>query len=106
MTTTIHREFSPPREHTPPVYEPDLLRTLQCLLAALADIDFAHECDLEAVRKSTTDEVLKRKILQKLDQQHQERRAPYVDRIAALQQRAGLRRTPPSAGGLAQRDAD
>jgi hypothetical protein len=59
---------------------------LQSLLTALAAIDFAFESDLEVVQNSATDDVLKRKIVARLQKQHRERRASYVRQIAALQQ--------------------
>jgi hypothetical protein len=49
---------------------------LQSLLTTLADIDFAFESDLEVVQNSATDDVLKRKIVERLQKQHRERRAP------------------------------
>ena len=54
------------------------------LIATLADVEFAHECELDAVRHSTTDEVLKETIVRKLQRQHRERRAPYIRQIDAL----------------------
>ena len=88
MATYLDRECSWPGEHAPQMYDASLLPALQSLLASLADIEFAHECDVEAVRSSTIDEVLRRTILQKLRQQHEERRTPYVRQIAALQRRS------------------
>ena len=88
MATNLNRDCSRPGEHTPEMYDANLWPALQALLASLADIEFAHDRDVEAVRSSTTDEVLKRTILQKLQKQHEERRTPYVRQIAALQQRS------------------
>jgi hypothetical protein len=68
------------------MYAPVIAPLLQSLLATLADIDFAFESDLEVVEKSATDEALKRKIIERLREQHRERRAPYVRQIDALQQ--------------------
>jgi hypothetical protein len=87
MATNIDQESFTPGEHRSGMYEANLLPTLQSILASLADIEFAHEHDVEAVRNSSTDDVLKRTILQKLEQQHRDRCAPYVEQIAALQQR-------------------
>ena len=67
-------------------YAPVVVPLLQSLLATLADIDFAFESDLEVVENSATDEALKRKISERLREQHRERRAPYVRQIDALQQ--------------------
>jgi hypothetical protein len=68
-------------------YSPTLQPLLQSLLVTLADIDFAYESDLEMVKNSATDEALKRSVIDKLQQKHQERRAPYVRQLAALQER-------------------
>jgi hypothetical protein len=87
MATTVDQEHFTPGEHRRRMYEASLLPTLQALLAALADIEFAHEYDTEAVRNSSTDELLKRTILQKLEAQHRKRCAPYLQQIRALQQR-------------------
>ena len=68
------------------MYAPVIGPLLQSLLATLADIDFAFGSDLEVVEKSATDQTLKRKIIERLREQHRERRAPYVRQIDALQQ--------------------
>ena len=68
------------------MYAPVIGPLLQSLLATLADIDFAFGSDLEVVENSATDETLKRKIIERLREQHRERRAPYVRQIDALQQ--------------------
>ena len=84
----------PPDAARPPamgearIYAPGLAPLLQSLLATLADIDFAFESDLEVVENSATDEVLKRRIVERLREQHRERRAPYARQIDALQKGA------------------
>jgi hypothetical protein len=71
----------PPHAARPPsmgevrMYSPGVGPLLQSLLATLADIDFAFESDLEVVENSATDETLKRKIIERLREQHRERRA-------------------------------
>jgi hypothetical protein len=69
------------------LYSPEITPLLQSLLATLADIDFAYESDLEVVQNSATDEILKRKVIERLQQQHRERREPYIRQIKALQRR-------------------
>jgi hypothetical protein len=69
------------------IYSPELQPLLQSLLSTLADIDFAYESDLDVVRCSTTDEVLKGTVLGKLQQQHRERREPYLRQLVALENR-------------------
>jgi hypothetical protein len=69
------------------VYAPQITPLLQSLLATLADIDFAYESDLEVVQNSAVDEVLKQKVVEKLQQQYRARREPYIRQIATLQRR-------------------
>ena len=69
------------------LYSPEITPLLQSLLATLADIDFAYESDLEVVQNSATDEVLKRNVIERLQQRHRERREPYIRQITALQRR-------------------
>jgi hypothetical protein len=66
-------------------YSPEVLPLLQLLLAALADIDYEHESDIETVRNSSADEWLKQATIRKLQERRQERRAPYVRRLDGLQ---------------------
>jgi hypothetical protein len=69
------------------IYSVEIQPLLQSLLSTLADIDFAYESDLEVVHSSTTDELLKQKVLGKLRQRHSERREPYLKQLAALEYR-------------------
>ncbi len=66
-------------------YSPDLLPLMQLLLATLADLDFEHASDLEAVRTSSADEWLKQTTIRTLQERHQKRRAPYARRLDGLQ---------------------
>ena len=66
-------------------YSPEVLPLLQLLLAALADIDFEHESDIETIRNSSADEWLKQATIRKLQERRQKRRAPYVRRLDGLQ---------------------
>jgi hypothetical protein len=66
-------------------YPSELLPSLQSLLAALADIDFEHESDIETIRSSSADESVKQTAIRKLQEHHQERRAPYIRQLTALQ---------------------
>jgi hypothetical protein len=67
------------------VYSPDILSLLQSLLADLADINFAYEKSLEAIRRSPADDKLKGEMIDKLRQRHRERQAPYIRELTALQ---------------------
>jgi len=74
------------------VYSPDILPQLQSLLAALADIDFACEKNLERIRRSPSDEDQKRRMIAALLQHHEAQRARCVEELTALEERirAGL----------------
>jgi hypothetical protein len=67
------------------MYPSELLPSLQALLAALADIDFAHESDIETVRNSSADQWLKQTVIGRLQARHQERRASYVQQLERLE---------------------
>ncbi len=69
------------------LYPSELLPSLQSLLAALADIDFEHESDVETIRNSSVDEWLKQTAIRTLQERHRERRAPYVRHLTVLQER-------------------
>jgi hypothetical protein len=66
------------------IYPSELLPSLQSLLAALADIDFEHASDIETIRSSSADERVKQTAIRKLQEHHQERRAPYIRQLTAL----------------------
>jgi tryptophanyl-tRNA synthetase len=73
---------SPPR-----MYSPELQPLLQSLLATLADIDFQYEREQDTISTRTTDMNLKRRVLEKLREHHRERREPYIQQLAILQER-------------------
>ncbi len=69
------------------VYSSNILLQMQSLLAALADLDCAYENDVETVQNSSTPEIIKCSVTETLQQRHQERRAPFVRQLEALQRR-------------------
>jgi hypothetical protein len=69
------------------VYPPELQNLLQSILVAIANIDFAYESDVEVVQNSTTDDVLKKKVVSNLQQHHRDRRESYLIQLATLQDR-------------------
>ncbi|WP_262265760.1 hypothetical protein [Microvirga yunnanensis] len=87
MTTRL--EHLPPRSEAGslPCYPPDLLPQLQSLLAALADIDFAHERELETIRSRPCDGGLKHALTDQLQEHHEKRRAPLAHELESLQER-------------------
>jgi hypothetical protein len=72
----------------PSMYSPDIEPMMQDLLHTLANIDFEHDAAIEKLELSATDPALKRKIMAKLNEQHRERREPYVQLLADLHNRA------------------
>jgi len=73
--------------NAPRVYPPEIQPLLQSILAALADIDFVHASEVAIVRDSDADEWLKQSVIRRLAERHQERRAPYVRQLEALEAR-------------------
>ena len=57
---------------------------LQSLLTTLANLDFAYEQERERVSSSTKDANLRARVLQKLRDQHRERRDPYMQHLTVL----------------------
>ena len=78
-----------PEEH-PRVCPADVQPLMQSLLATLADIDFEHERELDKMKNSATDALLKERMIKKLEQRHRERRHPYVQELMALEARMRL----------------
>jgi hypothetical protein len=71
----------------PRMYSPDLQPLLQSLLATLADIDFEYERECDQISSRTMDMNLKIRLLEKLKQHHCQRREPYLQQLAILQER-------------------
>lgn len=69
------------------IYSPATQPLLQSLLSTLADIDFEYECQREKVSRGSTDLNLRIRVLERLKAQHQERRLPYIQQLAILQER-------------------
>jgi hypothetical protein len=69
------------------MYSPSLQPLLQSLLATLANIDFEYERERERFSDRTMDMALKARVLEKIKQQHRERREPYVQQLSVLQDR-------------------
>lgn len=65
-------------------YCPNIQTMMQELLRTLANLDFQHEDDLNKLKRSTTDDELKKYIKEKLQERHRERREPYVNLLAEL----------------------
>lgn len=68
-------------------YSPAILPLLQSLLATLADIDFAHECELERLGSGSGDPSVKERVRSTLKAEHRQRREPYVQQVALLEGR-------------------
>ena len=79
----------------PRFYSPDNEVLLQSMLTTLADLDFAYEQERERVSRSTQDVNLRARMLQKLRDQHGERREPYLRHLTVLRERI----MPPFSAG-------
>lgn len=62
--------------------------SLPALLDALIDIDMAYEREREQLSLSCLDLLPKTRSLKRLREQHQQRRQPLVQQLAALQEQA------------------
>ena len=62
--------------------------SLLALIDALIDIDVAYERDCKSVSQSSLDALAKAQSLKRLREQHQQRRYPLVQQLAALQEQA------------------
>ena len=71
----------------PRMYSPELQPLLQSLLGTLADIDFEYERECDQISSRTMDMNLKIRLLEKLKQHHRQRREPYLQQLAILQER-------------------
>jgi hypothetical protein len=72
---------------SPDVCSPAHRPLLQSLLSALAYIDSAYEHQCEKISSNSRDADLRMGVLEKLKQDHRERREPYVQQLRILQQR-------------------
>jgi hypothetical protein len=69
------------------VYPQDLQPLLQSLLSTLTNLDFEYDREREKLSRTITDVNLKIRVLEKLKQKHRERREPYIQQLALLQDR-------------------
>jgi hypothetical protein len=70
-----------------PCYRASILPLMQTMLATLADLDFAHERELQRVDASSADLALKVQLRADIEARHRERRGPYVQQLGALEAR-------------------
>ena len=80
-----HSSQSSQQAVLPRIYSPDLQPLLQSLLGTLADFEYERECD--QISSRMMDMSLKIRLLEKLKQHHRERREPYLQQLAILQER-------------------
>jgi hypothetical protein len=78
----------PQQGSTRPVYSPNLHATMAALLSTLANIDFEHEREMDALAGSAVKGVVREHIAERLRSRHRERREPYVERLLDLQAQA------------------
>ena len=62
--------------------------SLLALIDTLIDIDVAYERECKAVSQSSLDALAKAQSLKRLREQHQQRRQPFVQQLAALHEQA------------------
>jgi hypothetical protein len=62
--------------------------SLLALIDSLIDIDVAYEREYKAVSQSSLDALAKAQSLKRLREQHQQRRQPLVQQLAALHEQA------------------
>ena len=80
----MHDDADVPMHDQPPLIPAEFQPRMQLVLATLADIDFAHECELDNVNSAAIDASFKAKMIAKLDQVHQQRRHPYAQELIRL----------------------
>jgi hypothetical protein len=85
--TKFHNEEANNGALLPRIYSPTFQPLLQSLLATLADIDFDYEQERAQLSRTSPDTNIKIRALEKLKARHHERRQPYVQQLAILQER-------------------
>jgi hypothetical protein len=87
MADNQHPPDSRRQGPSPRMYSPALQPLLQSLLSTLADLDLAYDREREKLSVSMKDASLRTRALEKLKQHHHERREPYLQQLAMLQDR-------------------
>ncbi|WP_445504989.1 hypothetical protein [Microvirga sp. G4-2] len=82
----FHNNKDPGNLKSAPMYSPNTKPLLQSLLSTLADIDLEYEQAKDKISKNSPDLNLRIRVLEKLKAQHQERRTPYIQQLAILQE--------------------
>ena len=85
MPRTAHPESEPLRSCRD---GSDPKASLLALIDTLIDIDVAYERECKAVSQSSLDALAKSQSLRRLREQHQQRRQPLVQQLAALHEQA------------------
>ena len=63
----MHDDADVPMHDQPPLIPAEFQPRMQLVLDTLADIDFAHECELDNVNSAAIDASFKAKVIAKLD---------------------------------------
>ncbi|MGF9762822.1 hypothetical protein AAII07_47435 [Microvirga sp. 0TCS3.31] len=85
--TKFHKTELNNGSHYPRIYSPTIQPLLQSLLATLADLDFNYEKEREKLSSTSPDTSVRDRALKTLQNRHRERREPYIQQLAILQQR-------------------
>ena len=89
MSDPVPRTTHPEGEPLPSRQDgSDPKASLLALIDTLIDIDVAYERECKAVSQSSLDALAKSQSLKRLREQHQQRRQPLVQQLAALQEQA------------------
>ncbi|MGF9759360.1 hypothetical protein AAII07_29600 [Microvirga sp. 0TCS3.31] len=86
MSDPVPRTAHPESEPLPRRNGSDPKAALLALIDILIDIDVAYERECKAVSQSSLDALAKSQCLKRLRDQHQQRRQPLVQQLAALQE--------------------
>jgi hypothetical protein len=68
------------------MYSADLLPVLQSLLSTLANIEIAHQSEVEAVRSSSVEKDLKQLLVREVQEHHRKRRESYARQLEVLRE--------------------
>jgi hypothetical protein len=85
MAMDFEHAYASKRSNGSPTYSSNILPKLQSLLANLADLNLAHEREIEAVRTSCLDDKSKLETIERLLKIFQERKAPIVEELLSLE---------------------
>ena len=87
-SSAAHEPFAPLTQAA--CYPDDLLDEIQTALTALADVEVRYEIHRKHIAGWTGPDSLQKRFATQLEQRHQRKREPYVQRLSDLQHRTML----------------